>query len=86
MNSRPVQDKVIRKALLDAYARQITPGEYPFAVIMVDIKPSLVDVNVHPRKLEVRFLDSQSLFQIVHETVKKTLSGNKIMSVEGGFH
>lgn len=78
VNSRPIADKIIRKALLDAYIRQITPGEYPCAVLLLDIKPALVDVNVHPKKLEVKFMDSNRIFQVIQESVKKTLGTNKI--------
>lgn len=85
VNGRPVNDKIIKKALLDAYTRQITPGEYPFAVLLLQIKPSLVDVNVHPKKLEVKFIDSHKIFNIVHESVKKTLGIHKITTVDGWF-
>lgn len=78
VDSRPVQDKIIKKALMDAYHRQITPGEYPLAVIMIKSKPWNVDVNVHPRKLEVKFLDPWKIFNIIYETVKSTLGWNKI--------
>lgn len=82
VNGRPVIDKIIKKALLDAYVRQITPGEYPFAILMLSVKPSFVDVNVHPKKLEVKFLDPNEVFSLVHESVKKTLGIHKIVSVE----
>lgn len=81
VNSRPVQDKIIYKALMDAYARQITPGEYPLIVLMLNIKPDLVDVNVHPSKLQVKFLDSQKIYQIVYDTVYRCLGENKISDV-----
>lgn len=85
VNGRPVMDKIIKKALLDAYVRQITPGEYPFAILMLTVKPSFVDVNVHPKKSEVKFLDPNSVFSIVLESVKKTLGVHKIISVEHTF-
>jgi DNA mismatch repair protein MutL len=66
---------------MDAYFRQITPGEYPLIVLMLNIKPDLVDVNVHPSKLQVKFLDSQKIYQIVYDTVYKCLSENKISYV-----
>lgn len=78
VNWRPIQDKIIKKALMDAYSRQITPGEYPFAVLMLDIDPKLVDVNVHPSKLQVKFSDSQQIFQIIYNTISETLWQNKI--------
>lgn len=78
VNGRPVQDKIIRKALMDAYNRQLTPGEYPFVVLMLDVDPKMVDVNVHPAKLQVKFADSKFVYQLVYDTVSETLWGNKI--------
>jgi len=80
VNWRPIQDKIIKKALMDAYSRQITPWEYPFAILILDISPKLVDVNVHPSKLQVKFADSQQIFQIVFSVISETLSQNKITS------
>ena len=78
VNWRPVQDKIIKKALMDAYSRQIAPWEYPFAILMLDVDPKIVDVNVHPSKLQVKFADSQSIFQLVYNTISETLWQNKI--------
>ncbi len=73
VNGRPVQDKIIKKALMDAYHRQLTPGEYPFVVLMLDMDPSMVDVNVHPSKLQVKFADSKLVYQVVYDTISATL-------------
>ena len=78
INWRPVQDKIIKKALMNAYSRQITPWEYPFAILMLDVDPKIVDVNVHPSKLQVKFADSQQIFQLVFDTISETLWQNKI--------
>lgn len=78
VNGRPVQDKIIRKALMDAYNRQLTPGEYPFVVLMLDIDPKMVDVNVHPAKLQVKFADSKMIYQVVYDTISASLWENKI--------
>ena len=78
VNARPVQDRVVRRALLDAYSRQIAPWEYPMAIIMLEVDPSSVDVNVHPWKLEVKFSDSQKVYQFVHDGVQETLWKHKI--------
>ena len=58
---------------MDAYYRQIAPNEYPLAILMIDAKPSFVDVNVHPRKLEVKFADSRKIYDAVYESVKEAL-------------
>ncbi len=81
VNSRPIQDKIIKKALMDAYHRQISPGEYPFALLMIESTPGMVDVNVHPRKLEVKFADPGKMYDIIFHTVQKTLGENKVASV-----
>jgi len=78
VNSRPIHDKIIRRALLDAYQRQISSWEYPFAILMLQINPEYVDVNVHPRKSEVKFTKSKDIYQIIYNSVTKTLSENKI--------
>jgi DNA mismatch repair protein MutL len=84
VNGRPVQDKIIRKALLDAYNRQITPGEYPFVVLMLEIDPKLVDVNVHPSKLNVKFANSKTVFETVYTAVSQALGGERIANFSHG--
>ncbi len=81
VNARPVQDRILKKALLTAYERQITPGTYPLALLFVDIDPEHVDVNVHPRKLEVRFADPGSIYQAVKMAVKNALGNEKIIDI-----
>ena len=85
VNERPIQDKIIRKALMDAYVRQITPGEYPLAILMFKIDPSEVDVNVHPAKLQVKFADSQMIYQVVYQTISELLGKHKIWFVGSEF-
>lgn len=85
VNKRPVQDKVIRKALMDAYYRQIAPSEYPLAILMIDAKPSFVDVNVHPRKLEVKFADSRKVYDMIYSEVKSALWEQRISTISQQF-
>lgn len=85
VNSRPIEDKIIKKALMDAYYRQIMPGEYPLAILILQVKTDMVDVNVHPSKLQVKFRDSRKIFEIIYTSVKNTLWWNKIASVNMDF-
>lgn len=78
VNGRPVQDRLIRKAVMQAYQRQIVPGSYPFVCLFVEIDPSLVDVNVHPRKSEVKFLDPGSMFSRIQSTVYEAVKGSRV--------
>jgi len=66
-----VQDKIIKRALIDAYARQITPNEYPFAVLMLNTQPGVVDVNVNTEKSEIKFSDPQKIYQIVYDAISR---------------
>ncbi|USN54227.1 MAG: hypothetical protein H6765_06690 [Candidatus Peribacteria bacterium] len=78
VNQRPVQDRLVKKAVIDAYYKQLAPGTYPFVVLFIDIDPSKVDVNVHPRKSEVKFLDPGSMFSLIKETIQKSTGENKV--------
>ena len=63
---------------MDAYHRQIAPGEYPFVVLMVDIDPKMVDVNVHPAKLQVKFVDHNKVYSLIFQKIRAILGENKI--------
>jgi len=55
LNGRPVEDAVIARALAEGFRGALADGMYPAAWLWIDLEPSLVDVNVHPAKREVRF-------------------------------
>ena len=55
LNGRPVEDAVISRALAEGFRGAISDGLYPAAWLWIDLEPTLVDVNVHPAKREVRF-------------------------------
>lgn len=82
VNGRPIQDRSIQKAIMDGYHRQIHHGEYPLAIIAIDIASHLVDVNVHPRKIQVKFIDPGSIFTHVRDLITQTLWENKIFHGE----
>lgn len=55
LNGRPVEDAVISRALAEGFRGALADGMFPAAWLWIDLEPSLVDVNVHPAKREVRF-------------------------------
>ncbi len=55
LNGRPVEDSVISRALAEGFRGALADGMYPAAWLWLDLEPTLVDVNVHPAKREVRF-------------------------------
>jgi DNA mismatch repair protein MutL len=62
LNGRYIRDRALQHALGEAYRGLLMVGRYPVAFLTIDMPPDLVDVNVHPTKLEVRFLDSGRLY------------------------
>lgn len=78
VNGRPIQDRALQKAIMDGYRRQIHHGEYPLAIIAIDIASNLVDVNVHPRKIQVKFVDPGVVFTTLLNTIQDSLWANKI--------
>ena len=73
VNGRYVTASTVREAVVDAYGTQLAPDRYPFAVVDIDVPPGGVDVNVHPRKLEVLFADSEGVRRQVREAVEAAL-------------
>ncbi|MBM81719.1 MAG: DNA mismatch repair protein MutL [Planctomycetaceae bacterium] len=63
LNGRWIQDRTLQHALTEAYRGLLMVGRQPVAFLFVDLPPELVDVNVHPTKVEVRFRDSQALYR-----------------------
>lgn len=80
VNSRPVKNPVIHKAILEGYERTMEKGAYPFFVLNLHIDPSRVDVNVHPRKLEVRFENATHIFAFFQKAVGTTLEQHFLSS------
>ncbi len=73
VNGRYVTARRIREAIVDAYDRQLATGRYPFAALFCQVDPAAIDVNVHPRKLEVRFADDVGLQEQVVAAVSAAL-------------
>ena len=73
VNGRYVTAGALRESVLDAYGGQLAPDRYPFAVLFVEVPPADVDVNVHPRKLEVRFDREAAVRSAVESAVESAL-------------
>jgi len=73
LNGRLIRDKTIQHAVKEAYRGLVEPGRHPTAVLMLEMSPSAVDVNVHPAKLEVRFRDSSMVHQAVLAAIRRAL-------------
>lgn len=75
VNGRPVQDKLLVRAVREAYRGMILTNEFPQVVLDVRLDPQMVDVNVHPAKIEVRFQDESMVFRAVTQAISRTLKG-----------
>jgi len=73
VNGRYVRAGTVRDAVIDAYGTQIAPDRYPFAVLFLDVPAGDVDVNVHPRKMEIRFADDEGVREQVRTAVEDAL-------------
>jgi DNA mismatch repair protein MutL len=74
VGGRFVRDRVVLKAILDAYRGLLPAGRYPAAVLHVDVPVGAVDVNVHPTKTEVRFAHADSVYGAVTRAVRAGLA------------
>ncbi len=70
LNGRHIRDRALQHALGEAYRGLLTAGRYPIAFVRFEMPAELVDVNVHPTKLEVRFQDSGRLYSQLLSTLR----------------
>ncbi len=75
VNNRFVKSKTCAAALEDGYKGTIMVGKFPGCVLNVDMEFSMVDVNVHPAKIEIRFSDEKAVYDAMYFAVKNTLLG-----------
>lgn len=73
VNQRWVQSRLLARAVEKAYEGLLMAGRYPIAVINLSLPPQNIDVNIHPTKREVRFLQEPIIFHTIYEAVRRTL-------------
>jgi DNA mismatch repair protein MutL len=80
VNRRPVRDRLMQHALVEAYRAVLPRGRFPSAVLFVSVPAQAVDVNVHPAKWEVRFADPQSIHRLVRGAARQALGERRWLS------
>ncbi|MFJ7849401.1 DNA mismatch repair endonuclease MutL [Peribacillus sp. NPDC097206] len=83
INGRFIKNYVLVKAILEGYHTLLPIGRFPIALLNIEMDPILVDVNVHPSKLEVRLSKEQELYALVSETIKSAFK--KLSLIPSGF-
>lgn len=79
INHRHIKNFGINQAIINGYHSLLPKDKYPIVFINIDMDPKLVDVNVHPTKLEVRISKDRALFTLLEEIVKSTLRGTPLI-------
>ena len=79
VNERFVKNPMIMKAIEDGYRAFLMQHKFPFVVLMIDVNPEIVDVNVHPQKLEVRFSDGMLIYNSVLDAVQNALRQTELI-------
>lgn len=79
INQRHIKNFGISQSIINGYHSLLPKDKYPIAFLNIDMDPKLVDVNVHPTKLEVRISKDRALFVLIEEAVKATLRGTSLI-------
>jgi DNA mismatch repair protein MutL len=74
VNRRFIKDRMIYKAILEAYRHVIPGGRFPVVILFMTLPPSAIDVNVHPTKAEVKFKDPDRIFRMVQGALSSALA------------
>jgi DNA mismatch repair protein MutL len=83
VNRRPIRNATVFHAVMDGYGSFLPKGYHPTFVLFLDIEPNRLDVNVHPTKKEIRFAETETLHQLVRQSVRHALSGSERKGVLG---
>lgn len=79
INGRFVKSRLIAAAIEQAYKLFMMQHRYPFTVLHIKIKPELIDVNVHPAKMEVRFQQENEIYELLAGAIENTLRGKEFI-------
>jgi len=85
VNKRIIKSPIIYKSLSNAYNRFIPHNTFPAYILGVELDPTSVDVNVHPRKQELRFADEQSIYKAFYHAVQSRLEKTSLVAEDTSF-
>jgi len=79
INGRYIKNGIISKAIEEGYKNFMMQHKYPFTALLFQIEPELIDVNVHPAKMEMRFQNGEEIYPEILKTVRDTLTGKDLI-------
>ena len=79
INGRYIKSNIIARAIEDAYKTFMMQHKYPFTAIHFTMDGDLLDINVHPTKMELRFADNEKMYQLVYDSVKQGLTQKELI-------
>ncbi len=79
VNGRYIKSNIINRAIEEAYAPYMMNHKYPFIVLNFKIDPGLIDINVHPQKMEVRFTNEKELYNDIYNTISGILKHKELI-------
>lgn len=85
VNGHYIKDKILQKALEEAYKPYLMQHKFPFSVLVLNLDPGMADVNVHPRKTEMKFAESATLFEFIRTNVGSVLKQAELIQ-DGGLN
>lgn len=74
INGRYIKSNIVHKAIEDAYKPFTMNHNYPFTVLNITVDSEIFDVNVHPSKMEIRFRNTDEIYQVIYDAVYKVLT------------
>ena len=79
VNGRVVRNQEINRDINDAYHSYKPDNRYPITVINIEVDPSVIDVNIHPTKMDIKFSKMESLLSLIRETVVSAITGRTLI-------
>lgn len=79
INGRYIKSSIVSRAIEDAYKPYMMQHKYPFTAFHISIDQSMLDVNVHPTKMELRFRNPEEIYPVIFENIKKCLEYRELI-------
>jgi DNA mismatch repair protein MutL len=84
VNGRAIRDRMLQQAILTSFKQALLPGQFPSVAVFIDVPTAEIDVNVHPTKTEVRFLENRRVFHAVENLLSEMIRSNGAPGFVGG--